>query len=213
MILSSKFFKMIIDRGVKYLFQTHVIRRGPEWWNNLSGNHEKILSPKQEADKIFFDNLKKLDSPLEYTSSLGEKIQILKSFDGKSISVLKAKDSGQSIGFMWAESENIKSVLTLTREDNWTFLLGWKEVLDTGEPRVREPEKIDITQAKQILKSIDSRVSEWTNILKKKRDEELAKQKKQKQEEFNRLKTLAYESDQEDAAWIMTNLMEDESIS
>jgi hypothetical protein len=24
---------------------------------------------------------------------------------------------------------------------------------------------------------------------------------------------LAYESDQEDAAWIMTNLMEDESIS
>lgn len=203
---------MIIDRGVKYLFQTHVIKR-LEWWNNLSGNHEKILSPKQEADKNFFDNLKKLDSPLEYTSSLGEKIQILKSFDGKSISVLKAKDSGQSIGFMWAESENIKSVLTLTREDNWTFLLGWKEVLDTGEPRVREPEKIDITQAKQILKSIDSRVSEWTNILKKKRDEELAKQKKQKQEEFNRLKTLAYESDQEDAAWIMTNLMEDESIS
>jgi len=203
---------MIIDRGVKYLFQTHVIKR-LEWWNNLSGNHEKILSPKQEADKNFFDNLKKLDSPLEYTSSLGEKIQILKSFDGKSISVLKAKDSGQLIGFMWAESENIKSVLTLTREDNWTFLLGWKEVLDTGEPRVREPEKIDITQAKQILKSIDSRVSEWTNILKKKRDEELAKQKKQKQEEFNRLKTLAYESDQEDAAWIMTNLMEDESIS
>ena len=203
---------MIIDRGVKYLFQTHVIK-GPEWWNNLSGNHEKTLSPKQEADKIFFDNLKKLDRPLEYTSSLGEKIQILKSFDGKSISVLKAKDSGQSIGFMWAESENIKSVLTLTREDNWTFLLGWKEVLDTGEPRVREQEKIDITQAKQILKSIDSRVSEWTNILKKKRDEELAKQKKQKQEEFNRLKTLAYESDQEDAAWIMTNLMEDESIS
>jgi hypothetical protein len=33
-------------------------------------------------------------------------------------------------------------------------------VLDTGEPRVREQEKIDITQAKQILKSIDSRVSE-----------------------------------------------------
>ena len=101
----------------KYLMQTNVIRRSPEWWSKNVEKKKQQLSPKAQLDNRFSNVNKNLAQPIEYKNWNWERIKVIKDPEWKSISVLKAVNPDKEIG-SW---DNIKSEVRLIKEDNWKY--------------------------------------------------------------------------------------------
>lgn len=188
----------------KYLMQTNVIRRSPEWWSKNVEKKKQQLSPKAQLDNRFSNVNKNLAQPIEYKNWNWERIKVIKDPEWKSISVLKAVNPDKEIG-SW---DNIKSEVRLIKEDNWKYSLlsneRWSDNPDIdGNQMVTETSNdVWINKASEMLTKIEKRISEWKKIIKAEEDAKI-----------KRMMDLAYQNDQNDADNMIEDLMNDESIA
>ena len=188
----------------KYLMQTNVIRRSPEWWSKNVEKKKQQLSPKAQLDNRFSNVNKNLAQPIEYKNWNWERIKVIKDPEWKSISVLKAVNPDKEIG-SW---DNIKSEVRLIKEDNWKYSLlsneRWSDNPDIdGNQMVTETSNdVWINKASEMLTKIEKWISEWKKINKADEDAKI-----------KRMMDLAYQNDQNDADNMIEDLMNDESIA
>jgi hypothetical protein len=195
---------ILLSSRPKYLMQTNVIRRSPEWWSKNVEKKKQQLSPKAQLDNRFSNVNKNLAQPIEYKNWNWERIKVIKDPEWKSISVLKAVNPDKEIG-SW---DNIKSEVRLIKEDNWKYTLlsneRWSDNPDIdGNQMVTETSNdVWINKASEMLTKIEKRISEWKKIIKAEEDAKI-----------KRMMDLAYQNDQNDADNMIEDLMNDESIA
>ena len=195
---------IMLSSRPKYLMQTNVIRRSPEWWSKNVEKKKQQLSPKAQLDNRFSNVNKNLAQPIEYKNWNWERIKVIKDPEWKSISVLKAVNPDKEIG-SW---DNIKSEVRLIKEDNWKYSLlsneRWSDNPDIdGNQMVTETSNdVWINKASEMLTKIEKRISEWKKIIKAEEDAKI-----------KRMMDLAYQNDQNDADNMIEDLMNDESIA
>ena len=195
---------IMLSSRPKYLMQTNVIRRSPEWWSKNVEKKKQQLSPKAQLDNRFSNVNKNLAQPIEYKNWNWERIKVIKDPEWKSISVLKAVNPDKEIG-SW---DNIKSEVRLIKEDNWKYTLlsneRWSDNPDIdGNQMVTETSNdVWINKASEMLTKIEKRISEWKKIIKAEEDAKI-----------KRMMDLAYQNDQNDADNMIEDLMNDESIA
>ena len=195
---------IMLSSRPKYLMQTNVIRRSPEWWSKNVEKKKQQLSPKAQLDNRFSNVNKNLAQPIEYKNWNWERIKVIKDPEWKSISVLKAVNPDKEIG----SGDNIKSEVRLIKEDNWKYTLlsneRWSDNPDIdGNQMVTETSNdVWINKASEMLTKIEKRISEWKKIIKAEEDAKI-----------KRMMDLAYQNDQNDADNMIEDLMNDESIA